>query len=187
MENHADFTVRELASILARVNSPAFGFTVDCANLAFDLDDPLRLAEILAPARLDDALQELPHHPHAATGWPWRTARWATATSTWSAIAATAGEAQPGDQPEHRDPLAVRPVPARHPATRPIGRGIRRRRATAWPGTWRKSWSKAPLDAVARQPCRTAPRRGNAKPRTSATSIGWAERIGALSDIYWQD
>jgi 3-oxoisoapionate decarboxylase len=52
MENHADFTVRELASIYARVNSPAFGFTVDCANLAFDLDNPLRLAEILAPHAL---------------------------------------------------------------------------------------------------------------------------------------
>jgi sugar phosphate isomerase/epimerase len=52
MENHADFTVRELASILARVNSPAFGFTVDCANLAFDLDDPLRLARIMAPYAL---------------------------------------------------------------------------------------------------------------------------------------
>jgi 3-oxoisoapionate decarboxylase len=52
MENHADFTVRELASIHARVNSPAFGFTVDCANLAFDLDNPLRLAEILAPYAL---------------------------------------------------------------------------------------------------------------------------------------
>jgi 3-oxoisoapionate decarboxylase len=52
MENHADFTVRELASIFARVNSPAFGFTVDCANLAFDLDDPLRLAGILAPRAL---------------------------------------------------------------------------------------------------------------------------------------
>jgi sugar phosphate isomerase/epimerase len=52
MENHADFTVRELASILARVNSPAFGFTVDCANLAFDLDDPLRLAQIMAPYAL---------------------------------------------------------------------------------------------------------------------------------------
>jgi 3-oxoisoapionate decarboxylase len=52
MENHADFTVRELASIYARVNSPAFGFTVDCANLAFDLDAPLRLAEILAPHAL---------------------------------------------------------------------------------------------------------------------------------------
>jgi len=49
MENHADFTVRELASIQARVASPAFGFTVDCANLAFDLDDPLRLARIMAP------------------------------------------------------------------------------------------------------------------------------------------
>ena len=52
MENHADFTVRELASILSRVNSPAFGFTVDCANLAFDLDDPLRLAGIMAPYAL---------------------------------------------------------------------------------------------------------------------------------------
>jgi 3-oxoisoapionate decarboxylase len=52
IEDHADFTVRELASILARVDSPAFGFTVDCANLAFDLDDPLRLAEILAPRAL---------------------------------------------------------------------------------------------------------------------------------------
>jgi sugar phosphate isomerase/epimerase len=52
MENHADFTVRELAGILARVNSPAFGFTVDCANLAFDLDDPLRLAQIMAPYAL---------------------------------------------------------------------------------------------------------------------------------------
>jgi sugar phosphate isomerase/epimerase len=52
MENHADFTVRELASIWARGNSPAFGFTVDCANLAFDLDDPMRLAEIMAPRAL---------------------------------------------------------------------------------------------------------------------------------------
>ena len=52
IENHADFTVRELASILARVGSPALGVTVDCGNLAFDLDDPLRLAEILAPYAL---------------------------------------------------------------------------------------------------------------------------------------
>jgi 3-oxoisoapionate decarboxylase len=52
LENHADFTVRELASILARVGSPTLGFTVDCANLAFDLDDPLRLAGIMAPYAL---------------------------------------------------------------------------------------------------------------------------------------
>ena len=52
VETHADFTVREHASILARVNSPAYGFTVDCANLAFDLDDPLRLAGIVAPYAL---------------------------------------------------------------------------------------------------------------------------------------
>ena len=52
LENHADFTVRELLSISARINSPAFGFTVDCANLAFDLDDPLRLAGMMAPQAL---------------------------------------------------------------------------------------------------------------------------------------
>ena len=52
MENHADFTVRELAGIRARIDSPAFGFTLDCANLAFDLDDPLRLARIMAPYAL---------------------------------------------------------------------------------------------------------------------------------------
>jgi len=52
LENHADFTVREHVSILSRVNSPALGFTLDCANLAFDLDDPLRLARIMAPYTL---------------------------------------------------------------------------------------------------------------------------------------
>jgi len=49
MENHADFTVPELISILERVHSPALGFTVDSANLAFDLDEPLRLARIMTP------------------------------------------------------------------------------------------------------------------------------------------
>jgi sugar phosphate isomerase/epimerase len=49
VETHADFTVREHASIVARVNSPAYGFTVDTGNLAFDLDNPYRLAEIVAP------------------------------------------------------------------------------------------------------------------------------------------
>ena len=52
MENHVDFTIRELAAILARVNSPAFGFTVDSGNVAFDLDLPLRLAGIMAPHAL---------------------------------------------------------------------------------------------------------------------------------------
>ena len=48
-ENHADFTVRQLASIHSQVASPAYGFVVDTGNLAFDLDDPLRLAGIMAP------------------------------------------------------------------------------------------------------------------------------------------
>lgn len=52
LENHADFTVREGAGILARVDSPAFGFTVDCGNLAFDLDEPVGLAKMMAPHAL---------------------------------------------------------------------------------------------------------------------------------------
>jgi len=57
MQNHADFTVRELVSIYARVDSPAFGFAVDTADLAFDLDHPGRLAEILAPYALTAQLK----------------------------------------------------------------------------------------------------------------------------------
>jgi len=52
MENHADFTVREYASIRTRINSPAYGFAVDCANLAFDLDEPVKLAGMMAPFAL---------------------------------------------------------------------------------------------------------------------------------------
>ena len=52
LENHADFTVRELVSIHRRVNSPALGFTLDTGNLAFDLDEPLRLARMMAPHAL---------------------------------------------------------------------------------------------------------------------------------------
>ncbi len=52
MENHADFTVREYASIRTRIGSPAYGFTVDCANLAFDLDEPVKLAAMMAPYAL---------------------------------------------------------------------------------------------------------------------------------------
>jgi len=49
MENHADFTIREYASIRTRIGSPAYGFAVDCANIAFDLDEPVKLARMLAP------------------------------------------------------------------------------------------------------------------------------------------
>ncbi len=52
LENHADFTVPELATILHRAGSPVLGFTLDTANLAFDLNDPLRLARIMAPHSL---------------------------------------------------------------------------------------------------------------------------------------
>jgi 3-oxoisoapionate decarboxylase len=52
MENHADFTINELISIHSLVDNSAFGFTVDCANLAFDLDEPIRLAKTMAPYAL---------------------------------------------------------------------------------------------------------------------------------------
>ena len=66
---------------LARVNSPAFGFTVDCANLAFDLDTPLRLAEIMAPSP-DHALQEL-RVIRSPDGLALENCAWAKATSNW--------------------------------------------------------------------------------------------------------
>ena len=52
MENHADFTVRELASIHAAGQQSGLRFYARLRNLAFDLDNPLRLAEILAPHAL---------------------------------------------------------------------------------------------------------------------------------------
>ena len=70
METHADFTVRELVSILARVDSPAFGLTVDCANMAFDLDIPQRLAGDPGAVRPDDPLQELPRRPQPRRAGP---------------------------------------------------------------------------------------------------------------------
>ena len=64
MENHADFTVRELAVIHDRVDCPVFGFTVDTANVAFDLDEPLRPDDLarmagLSPAQLDRRMRRV--------------------------------------------------------------------------------------------------------------------------------
>ena len=53
MENHADFTVRELASHPRPGRQPGLRLHAStAANLAFDLDDPLRLARIMAPHAL---------------------------------------------------------------------------------------------------------------------------------------
>ena len=154
MENHADFTVRELASILARVNSPAFGFTVDCANLAFDLDDPLRLAEIMAPPRLDDALQELPNHPHP-DGLALENCALGDGDIDLAAIAELLGEAQSADQPEHRNSLASSPLSAGRLEPGLSGRGIRSPPGDGLAWYLAKGVAKAPPDP-GRRPCPTA-------------------------------
>ncbi len=153
MENHADFTVRELASILARVNSPAFGFTVDCANLAFDLDDPLRLAGIMAPHALTTHFKNY-RVIRTRRAWPWRTAPWATARSTWW----PSPRSWPAHNPQINLNIEIHSQFApfrldileetyfqRHP----------RRRATAWPGTW-KSPGPSPCSPSPRPTCPTA-------------------------------
>ncbi len=137
MENHADFTVRELASIFARVDSPAFGFTVDAANLAFDLDDPLRLAEILAPHALTTHFKNY-RILRTAEGLALENCALGDGDIDLAAIAETAGQAQPDNQPEHRDPLPVCPVSAGHPGAGLLVAASARRRATAWRGTWRR-------------------------------------------------
>ena len=120
METHADFTVRELASILARVDSPAFGFTVDCANLAFDLDNPLRLAAIVAPHALTTPLQELPHHPHAGRAGIGEL-RLGRGRDRHRGDCRTAGQTQPADQSEYRNPFAIRALSAGHFESRLVG------------------------------------------------------------------
>ena len=70
METHADFTVRELASILARVDSPAFGFTVDTAQPGFRSGRSVAAGRNPGPARHYDALQELPHYPDGPRAGP---------------------------------------------------------------------------------------------------------------------
>ena len=113
MENHADFTVRELASIHARVNSPAFGFTVDCANLAFDLDDPLRLAEILAPHALTTHFKNY-RIVRTGEGLALENCALGRRRDRLARHRRDAGEIQSADQPEYRNPLAIRPVQAQH-------------------------------------------------------------------------
>ena len=170
MENHADFTVRELASILARVGSPAFGFTLDSANLAFDLDDPLRLAQIMAPYTLDHALQELPHHPHAAGPGPGEL-RAGRRRDRRRLHRRDARRAPSRSEHQHRDPLPVRPLHAghlssetffqRHPS--PPGDGL------AW--YLKKAWQKADPRDDRRTTCPTASSPGNWNTSISRQSV----------------
>ena len=49
IENHADFTATELLDLLGRVDSRAFGVTLDTGNLLMRLDDPVEAVAKLAP------------------------------------------------------------------------------------------------------------------------------------------
>ncbi len=49
IENHADFTARELLDLLDRLDSRAFGVTLDTGNLLMRLDDPVAAVAQLAP------------------------------------------------------------------------------------------------------------------------------------------
>ncbi len=49
IENHADFTAGELLELLGRLDSRAFGVTLDTGNLLMRLDDPVAAVAQLAP------------------------------------------------------------------------------------------------------------------------------------------
>lgn len=49
IENHADFTAAELLDLLDRLDSRAFGVTLDTGNLLMRLDDPVAAVAQLAP------------------------------------------------------------------------------------------------------------------------------------------
>jgi len=150
VETHADFTVREHVSILDRVNSPSLGFTVDCANLAFDLDDPLRLAGIVAPYALTThyknyriirtseglALENL-----CSGRWRNRHCR----------NCGTAGTTQLRNQPKYRNPCAICPLSAGRVAIGMAGPAsvAARRRLRLVPG---EVLEKSTIGRAARQP-----------------------------------
>ena len=142
MENHADFTVRELASILARVEQPGLRLHRRLRQPGLRPGRSAAAGRDPRPPRPDDALQELPHHPHADRAWPWRTARWATATSTWWPSPSCWRKHNP--QINLNIEIHSQFAPFRLDI---LERGVldaasRRRRATAWPGTWRRPGRK---------------------------------------------
>ena len=183
VETHADFTVREHASILARVNSPAFGFTVDCANLAFDLDHPLRLAGIVAPYALTTHYK---NYRIIRTREGLALENCALGDGEIDIVAIAELLAKHNPQINLNIEIHAQYAPfgstccARHG-----GPDIPRRPATAWPGIWRspgprRPWTRCPATF------RTAPPRGRLKPSNSGSpSVGpnrrcvicWRNRI----------
>jgi sugar phosphate isomerase/epimerase len=66
IENHIDFTAREILQLLEAVGSPALGVNFDTGNFARLLDDPLRGMELLARHTLATHIKDLRVHPAAA-------------------------------------------------------------------------------------------------------------------------
>jgi 3-oxoisoapionate decarboxylase len=58
IENHADFTVSELLDLLDRLDSRAFGVTLDTGNLLMRLDDPVAAVAQLAPCVLSTHIKD---------------------------------------------------------------------------------------------------------------------------------
>lgn len=66
IENHIDFTGREILQLLEAVASPQLGVNFDTGNFARLLDDPLKAMRLLAPHTLATHIKDLRIHPQAA-------------------------------------------------------------------------------------------------------------------------
>jgi sugar phosphate isomerase/epimerase len=65
IENHKDFRIRELVDLLRSVDSPFLGACVDFGNNLAFLEDPLELAEALAPFAVTTHLKDMAVRPYA--------------------------------------------------------------------------------------------------------------------------
>jgi sugar phosphate isomerase/epimerase len=65
IENHKDFRIRELSDLLRSVDSPYLGVCLDFGNNLAFLEDPLELAEALAPFAVTTHLKDMAVRPYA--------------------------------------------------------------------------------------------------------------------------
>ncbi len=64
IENHKDFRIQELVALLRSVDSPYLGACVDFGNNVAFLEDPLELAEALAPFAITTHLKDMAVRPY---------------------------------------------------------------------------------------------------------------------------
>ena len=70
VENHSDYTIDEMLTILEAVDSPSFGINFDTGNCVRLLDDPVAGMEKLAPYVLSTHIKDVTLHPSAKpTDW----------------------------------------------------------------------------------------------------------------------